>query len=209
MIHAPEPAPEPQMGAAERPGESAGRAEPVGESSCPFCLKPTAQGATKCGECGANIGDTQLCSACREPVRASATLCPFCGTDLRPPSQSATELEAEPWVVYASPLGAMVSEMSATALLFPPILTITPAEIHVRRRALFGLRTLDTKLAVSRVASVRAIKGVFWSSIIVETYGGASGDLSIAGLDKAEARETATLIERITRAATGGRRADP
>lgn len=138
-----------------------------------------------------------MCTGCAEPVRESATMCPFCGTDLRPPPPEQTELLSEPWVIYASPLGACLADASITALIFPPILTVTPNEIHIRRRMFFGLRTMDQKISVSRVASVRALQGIIWGGIVVETYGGASGDLGISGLNKEEARHTATLLEKM------------
>ena len=65
-----------------------------------------------------------------------------------------------------------------------------------------GLRTMDQKLQVSRIASVRAIDGVIWGGLVVETYGGSSADLAINGLDKREAKETAKLIEKLTQAQT-------
>lgn len=133
-------------------------------------------------------------------MRAEAVTCPFCSTDLRPPSFDTSELEAEPWVIVASPLGAAIMDQSFTALLYPPILTVSPGEIHIRRRQFIGLRTLDQKLSVSRIASVRAVDGVIWGALIVETYGGASGDLAIGGLDKDEARRTAALVEQIAHA---------
>ena len=99
--------------------------------------------------------------------------------------------------------GACITEVSITALLFPPVLTATPTEIHIRRRMFFGLRTMDQKLAVSRVASVRAVDGIIWGALVVETYGGSSADLAISGLDKAEAKDTAALIERLAHSNSG------
>ena len=155
------------------------------------------RGATKCGSCGSNVGDVKICSHCAEAVRAEATTCPFCSADLQPPAPEEEALLEQPWVIYASPFGAAINEQSVTALIYPPVLTITPNEIHIRRRSFLGLRTMDQKISVSRVASVRAVKGIFWGGIVVETYGGASGDLAISGLDNEEARHTAGLLERL------------
>lgn len=79
----------------------------------------------------------------------------------------------------------------------PPVFKISSKEISIRRWQFFGLRTLDVKISVSRVASVRTIDGIFWGGLIIETYGGAAGDLAIGGLNKDDARKTAKLIEQI------------
>lgn len=100
-------------------------------------------------------------------------------------------------MIESSPLGALLTDQSVTALFYPPIMTITPGEIRIRRRQFLGLRTLDSKISISRIASVRVLDGVIWGGLIIETYGGAAGDLSIGGLDKDEARQTAKLIERL------------
>lgn len=170
---------------------------PVGDGFCPFCRSAVAEGAVKCAACGSNVGDIRICTRCSESVRANAKICPYCQTDLAPESPEATALLKEPWVIEASPIGAAIVEQSVTALLYPPTMTITPTDIHIRRRMFLGLRTMDQKISVSRVASVRVLDGVIWGGIVVETYGGAAGDLAISGLDKEEARQTARLVERI------------
>jgi hypothetical protein len=176
--------------------------EPEGQtltsSSCPFCLSSVSDGATKCPHCAANIGDIRLCPSCAEPVRETATICPFCRGDLLPPAfEEARALLADPWVIESSPLGGLITDQSVTALFYPPIMTITATEIRIRRRQFMGLRTMDSKISVGRIASVRVLDGVVWGGLVIETYGGAAGDLAIGGLDKDEARQTAQLIERI------------
>ena len=168
------------------------------KTSCPFCRASIPAGAMKCAHCGANVGDTKLCPACAEPIRAAAVKCPFCTTDLRPAEPAPAPLLGEPWVVYASNIGSFFTEFIPTSLLFPPVMTVTEREIHIRRKLFIGLRTLDQKIAVSRIASVRALQGMFWGGIVVETYGGAAGVLSINGLSKTDASNTALVIERLT-----------
>jgi len=177
------------------------------DGQCQFCRSELTEGAMKCSACGANVGDIQICTRCSESVRANAQVCPYCQTDLTPKSPEATALLKEPWIVESSPLGAAIVEQSVTALLYPPTMTITPTDIHIRRRMFLGMRTMDQKISVSRVASVRMLDGVIWGGIVVETYGGAAGDLAIGGMDKEEARQTAKLVERIAHvgsAAAGG-----
>lgn len=136
-------------------------------------------------------------------MREAARLCPYCGADLTPTPPEEAELLAEPWVIYASPIGAAITEGLPTALFFPPMLTVRPGEVHIHRRSFMGLRKMDQKLALTRIASVRALQGVFWGGIVVETYGGSSADLAISGLDKEEARQTAALLERLAHAYAG------
>lgn len=125
-------------------------------------------------------------------------MCPFCRSDLLPPQiEEAHALLAEPWIIESSPLGALLTDQSVTALFYPPIMTITATEIRIRRRQFLGMRTLDSKISISRIASVRVLDGVIWGGLVIETYGGAAGDLAIGGLDKEEARQTAMLIERL------------
>lgn len=186
------------------PREDRERDAPDGPA-CPFCRNAVPEDAVKCGWCGSNIGDIQMCPSCREPVRAGATLCPFCAADLAPPEPEDAALLAEPWVIEASPIGAAITEQLPTALFYPPVLTIDDKEVHVHRRSFLGLRKLDTRLALTRVASVRALQGIFWGGLVIETYGGSSADLAINGLDKEEARETAALLERLVRSSSGRR----
>jgi hypothetical protein len=54
---------------------------------------------------------------------------------------------------------------------------------------------------VRKIASVRYMSGVIWGGIVIETFGGAMGDLVMGGLDKPKANETAQLLEQIV--ATG------
>ena len=82
-------------------------------STCPYCLNPLQPSATKCGACGANVGDVKICSGCAEPVRRVAATCPFCRTDLRPPPPVDAELLKDPWVIYASPVGAAIPPAGA------------------------------------------------------------------------------------------------
>ena len=177
--------------------EDGGRPSAPETAICPFCRSGLPEGASKCAACGSNVGEIKICTQCQEPVRLVANVCPFCAADLRPPEPEQPPLLGDPWVIEASPIGAFFVDRSLTALIFPPTITISETEISMHRRMLLGLRKYDQKLAVSRIASVRAATGPIWGSVIVETYGGASGDLVINGLDKEDAAATAQLVERL------------
>lgn len=172
---------------------------PAPDGECPFCRAELAPGATKCAGCGSNVGDIQICTGCREPVRSGAPLCPFCGTRLVHEVEAFSELDDNPWVIHASAFGAFITEQLPTALFYPPILTVSANEIHIRRRHFGGLRTSNQNVQISRVASVRALSGVFWGGLVIETYGGSAEDLAIMGLSKPDAARTTELIERMVR----------
>ena len=94
-------------------------------------------------------------------------------------------------------MGAMITEPSLTALFFPPVLTVTGAEVRIQKWSFWGLRTYRQSLSTERIASVRFLKGIFWGGIVIETYGGSSADLVITGLRKNEAQDTADLLEKL------------
>ena len=54
------------------------------------------------------------------------------------------------------------------------------------------MRRHSQELQVSKVASVRYTNGIFWGGLLVETFGGASEDLSEKGLRQEDARMMVT-----------------
>ena len=53
------------------------------------------------------------------------------------------------------------------------------------------------EIQVSRVASVRYTRGVFWGGILVETFGGSAEDISEKGLRQEDAREMAEKLKAV------------
>jgi len=90
--------------------------------------------------------------------------------------------------VRATHLGAFFGGNNFTGLFLPPIIRVHAARITVTKWTLLGLRRHTQEIQVSKVASVRYTKGIFWGGLLVETYGGASEDLSEKGLRQEDAR---------------------
>ena len=171
------------------------------QAACPFCRSPIEAEALKCPHCQSVVGEYKVCPDCRESVSAEARVCRYCGHRWAEPPGGAPDAERQDEdilrQVWADNLGAMITEPSITALFFPPVLTITPNEARIRKWSLLGLRAYRQRISTQRIASVRFLKGVFWGGIVIETFGGASGDLVITGLRKSEAQEAAALLEKL------------
>ena len=84
-----------------------------------------------------------------------------------------------------------------TGLLFPPIISVSQGRVRVTRWSFLGLRTHHQEIQVSRVASVRYTKGIIWGGLLIETFGGASEDLSEKGLRQEDARNMANQLKAV------------
>jgi hypothetical protein len=171
------------------------------ENYCPFCRGEVEPEASKCPHCLSRIKEFKICPDCLESVAEEASVCRFCGHRWKMDVDEARSRASRNDVlkqIWADNLGAMVTEPSITALFFPPELTITRAEAHLVKWSFMGLRTYRQRISTERIASVRTLRGVFWSGIVIETYGGSSSDLVITGLRKKEAQETAALLEGLS-----------
>ncbi|MBM3334633.1 zinc ribbon domain-containing protein [Candidatus Sumerlaeota bacterium] len=173
-------------------------------ATCPDCFETVLDDARRCRACGRWLRDCRQCPQCGETVLAVARVCRFCGYDLVADPLSCPQplpsLEGLPHTLAATPLGGMVCESSVTALFLPPRMTIRENEIVVTKWSWLGLRTYEQKVALAKVASVRLLIGVIWAGLLVETFGGSVAALSLSGLDKAEAQQTVSLIEKLTQA---------
>ncbi len=167
---------------------------------CPFCRGEIQPEANKCPYCQSVVKDFKICPDCAEPVSEDASVCKSCGHRWKTQVEARSEASRNDTLtqVWADNLGAMVTEPSITALFFPPELTITRLEARLVKWSFMGLRTYRQRISTERIASVRTLRGVFWSGIVIETYGGSSSDLVITGLRKKEAQETASLLERLS-----------
>jgi len=171
--------------------------------TCPDCHETLPDEARRCRACGRWLRDCKQCPQCGETVLEVARICRFCGYDFvaDPLRRTIPEEAAEalPHVISATPLGGMICESSITALFLPPRMEIRAEEILITKWTWLGLRTHQQKVSLSKVASVRLHSGVIWAGIVVETFGGSIADLAITGLDKADARKTVALLERLTK----------
>jgi hypothetical protein len=175
--------------------------QPSGPAACPLCRGEVHPAAIVCEHCGGRLSHFKICPRCAEQVHEDAQLCRFCQYDFDREAERQKllrALEANPHCLTANPLGVLFTEMSITGLFFPPELEIRGGDVVLRRWSLFGLRRLDQRIPIRRIASARMLTGVIWGGLMIETFGGALSDLVMHGLDREQAAETAALLERIT-----------
>ncbi len=167
---------------------------------CPVCQGGVSPGAIRCPHCGDPLAHFKVCARCAEKIHEDAQVCRHCGHDFEREAERMSvirRLQSETHRLVASPVGVLFSEFSITGLFFPPEIEIRGEEILLRRWMLLGLRTLDQRISTKKIASVRCLNGVIWGGLMIETFGGAMGDLVMHGLDKQRASETAHLLEQI------------
>lgn len=163
------------------------------ETACPHCGADISVGYNYCQKCARRAVDYVLCEKCREPFVSDASSCPHCSfVQKKEKERAAEEIEL---VVRATHLGAFLGGGNFTGLFLPPIIKIHAGRITVTKWSLLGLRRHNQEIQVSRVASVRYTKGVFWGGLLVETFGGASDDLSEKGLLQEDARTMAEQLK--------------
>jgi len=167
----------------------------VDEVHCPHCGGETTPEAAFCRHCSRRVWQTKVCPSCREPIHEEAVVCPYCTQ--RVPSErdrAAGELHLE---VRATHLGAFFTTGNVTGLLLPPVISVSGGRIRVSKWSFLGLRRHHQEIQVSRVASVRYTKGIFWGGILVETFGGSAEDISETGLRQHDAREMAERLKSV------------
>jgi hypothetical protein len=97
----------------------------------------------------------------------------------------------------ATRLGAFFTSGGITGLFLPPFISVSKGRIQIRKWSILGLRRHHQEIQVSRVASVRYTKGVFWGGILVETFGGSAEDIAEKGLRQDDARQMAEQLKSV------------
>lgn len=163
--------------------------------ACPHCGLGVPAGATYCPHCTRRVLAFTLCSECREPVSIDAKYCPWCCQRLRRmrADTAAQTIDAN-IEIRASRFGALLTAGSFTALFHPPAIHAAGDRVRVTSWSLLGLRIHDQEIRVERIASVRTTRGVFWDALVIETFGGATGDIAQRGLRKRDAQRMASII---------------
>lgn len=168
----------------------------AGREPCPHCGLDAASGATYCPHCTRRIVAFMLCSECREPVSIDAKYCPYCSQRVRRMRADAAVQTIDANIeIKASRLGAFLTAGSFTSLFHPPVIHAAGDRVRVTSWSLLGLRIHDQEIRVERIASVRTTKGVLWDALVIETFGGATGDIAQRGLRKRDAQRMASIIK--------------
>lgn len=76
----------------------------------------------------------------------------------------------------------------------PDTLSVEGDRLRIRRKKLFGLMSDEDEIRLERVASVRVRKGLLTGRLIIETAGGAMGDIEFAHIWKWQANRIAKTI---------------
>ena len=153
---------------------------------CPHCGSRLRNEYNYCSSCTRLAVNYQNCEKCQEPYSNQADTCPHCQhKSATQQEQMAAALELE---VTATRLGAFCTGGGITALFIPPHIKIHNGRVNVTKWSFFGLRVHHQEIQVTRVASVRYTKGVFWGGLLIETFGGAAEDLAERGLRQEDAR---------------------
>ena len=82
-----------------------------------------------------------------------------------------------------------------TKLVFPDRMEFDGSRVRVTKRHMLGLGRREDQIRIGRIASVRVDSGIFNSTIVIETQGGAVGDLRVSVLPKAKAAALADAIK--------------
>ena len=164
-------------------------------STCPHCGGDVAREVFYCRNCSRRAVGYRLCPACGEPIAEGAKFCPYCTQKV--PSEQDRDIQALTKEVQATRLGAFLAGGNFTGLFFPPFIRVSQGRIQVTKWTFLGLRTHHKEIQVSRVASVRYTKGIFWGGLMVETFGGSAEDLTEKGLRQDDAREMAEQLKAV------------
>ena len=81
-----------------------------------------------------------------------------------------------------------------TKLFYPDKISFDNGQVAVTKYSMFGLGRSEEVVSLSRISSVRISSGIFNSTIIIETYGGARSDLSVETLPREPAVSLAEEI---------------
>ena len=162
--------------------------------SCPHCGGDVSHASAYCRHCSRRVLDAKSCPTCKEPIHTDALFCPYC-TQRIPTDRdrAAQQLDLE---FRATHLGSLFTS-GITGFFLPPYISISAGRIHVRKWSFLGLRCHHQELQVSRVASVRYTKGIFWGGILVETFGGSAEDIAEKGLRQRDARSMAEQLKSV------------
>jgi RNA polymerase subunit RPABC4/transcription elongation factor Spt4 len=164
-------------------------------SNCPHCRGEIPAEARYCMHCGRIVAEYRNCPACGEPVAQDAAYCPYCTRKV--PTELEERAKSFTASITASPIGAFFSGGGFTALIYPPRFEVGEGRIRLTKWSFLALRVKQHEVRLDRVASVKYTKGVVWGGIYIETFGGATEDISQNGFGQRGASQLAAQIKEI------------
>ena len=81
-----------------------------------------------------------------------------------------------------------------TKLFHPDKISFDNGQVTVTKYSMLGLSRSEEVVTISRISSVRVSSGLFNSTIVIETHGGAHSDLWVETLPKGSAEALAGEI---------------
>ncbi len=163
---------------------------------CPHCRGMIPEEAAYCLHCNRIVQNYRFCTECREPISLEAVRCPYCTQKV--PTDLDIRVKNIQMTIIADRVGAfLLGRLDITALFHPPRLEIESGRIRMTRWGLLGLRTYQQEIRIDRVASVKYTEGIIWGGIMIETFGGATEDISQNGFEQDEAKEVADKLKEI------------
>lgn len=86
---------------------------------------------------------------------------------------------------------------SPTKFWMPDQMELREDSVKILQREWFGLKREEEVISIERIASTRIQFGLIKATVILETFGGATGDLRISGVAKGEARAFREEIQKV------------
>jgi hypothetical protein len=89
---------------------------------------------------------------------------------------------------------------SFTKFIMPDEMELLSDRVKIRQREWLGLKKEEESILIERIASIRLKEGLIKATVILETFGGSTGDLRMSSISKREARAFRDALHRTAEA---------